>query len=136
MSKHFIIKMKLKVLLCELIKNARPQALGSEEEGLHADQPFELVGYGEQMGHYWRLARFDDQDSFYIEDFGDFHYIGRLDIDAITNIKAWTVSWDNVYYNHKGEKIILSVTYEDGQFDFTEYNKYSNEDGESILERL
>ena len=88
------------------------------------------------MGHYWRLARFDDQDSFYIEDFGDFHYIGRLDIDAITNIKAWNVIWDNVYYNHKGEKIILSVTYEDGQFDFTEYNKYSNEDGESILERL
>lgn len=128
--------MKLKMLLCELIKNARPQVLAKEEDGLQSDHPFELVGYGEQMGHYWRLGRYDDPESFYIEDFGDFHYSGRIDIDAITNIKAWNAIWDNVYYNSKGEKIILSVEYEDYQFDFSEYNKHSNEDGQSILKRL
>ena len=62
--------------------------------------------------------------------------VDRLDIDAITNIKAWNAIWDNVYYNNKGEKVILSVSYEDDQFDFTEYNKYSNKDGDAILKRI
>lgn len=128
--------MKLKVLLCELIKNARPQLCDDAEAVLRSGHPFELVGYGEQMGHYWRLGRVDDSNLFYIEDFGDFHHSGRLDINAITNIKAWNAIWDNVYYNHKGEKIILSISYEDDQFDFTEYNKHSYEEGASILKRI
>jgi len=79
--------MELKTMFCELIKNAR--VVVGEEDGLRSDHPFELVGYGEQMGRYWRLARFDDPDSFYIEDFGDFHYSGRLNIDAYGEYIVW-----------------------------------------------
>lgn len=128
--------MKLKALTCELLKNARPQVLGDKEDGLRAGQPFDLIGYGNQMGHYWKLGRFQDPDSFYIEGFGDFHTQGKLNIDAITDKEAWNAIWDNVYYNDKGEKLILSVVYENDKFNFTEYNKHSNEDGESILKRM
>ena len=128
--------MKLKALTCELLKNARPQVGDVEEDGLRADQPFDLIGYGKEMGHYWRLGRFEDPDSFYIENFGDFHHSGKINLDAITDKNAWNVIWDNIYYNAKGEKIILSVVYDNDKFNFTEYNKYSNEDGESILKRI
>lgn len=129
--------MKLKTLTCELLKNARPQPQPEDDEyGLRADHQFDLVGYGSEMGCYWRLGRFEDPKAFYIEGFGDFHNTGKLDLDAITEKKKWNVIWDNDYYNDKGEKIILSVVYKDDKFDFTEYNKHSNEDGESILKRI
>jgi hypothetical protein len=123
--------MFLKALTCELLKNARPQVLDNED-GLCADQPFDLIGYGNQMGHYFKLGRFQDPNSFYIESFGDFHS-HKLDIDAIKDKKAWNPIWNNVYYNDKGEKIILSIVYEDDKFNFTKYNKHSDKDGQFIL---
>ncbi len=125
--------MNLKGLLCELLRNAIPQEC--DEEHLKATCPFELVGYGNAMGHHWRLAKYDDPQQFYIEDFGDFH-LGKLNIDTITNIKAWNDIWDNVYFNHKGEKIILNMNYDNECFDFTTYNKYSRKTGEEILKYI
>jgi hypothetical protein len=127
--------MKLKVLLCELIKNANPQESYSSEV-LKSNSPTELIGYGVQMGHYWRLGSVDNSNEFYIEDFGDFHHSGRINIDSITNIKAWNEIWNSVYYNHEGKRIILNISYEDNQFDFSDYNKFSKENGESILKRI
>lgn len=127
--------MNLKVLLYELIRQARPQPCASSDL-VQANHRFELIGYGEQTGHYWRLGRIDDPEAFYIEDFGNFRYTGKLKIDAITNVEAWNAIWDNVYYNNKGEKIILSISHKDGKFDFRTYNKHSNENGESILKRV